>query len=219
MSSASDVGVIIAVKKLSAAKTRLAPLLSVDIRERIVLAMLADTISAVRGVADVTSVTVVTPDTAAVSMVRQFDATVMKDPTPSGHPDPLNNALTEAWRSVVAHTPNILVLQGDLPALQSAEITGALMEAHANRRSFVADRHHEGTSALFAFGCPLEPRFGTDSARRHRHSGAVQFPGSWPGLRCDIDTPDDLIAARQAGLGPATSAAITALGDISDVGV
>lgn len=217
MCSATDVGVIIAVKKLSAAKTRLAPLLSGDIREHIVLAMLVDTIAAVHGVSGIASVTVVTPDPDAVSVVRQFDATVMSDPTPGGHPDPLNNAVTVAWRSVVTHTPNVLVLQGDLPAVKSTEIAGALMAARTNRRSFVADRHHAGTSALFAFGCPPAPRFGADSARRHRNSGAVELIGDWPGLRCDIDTPDDLLEARLAGLGPASSAAIESLGDMPGI--
>lgn len=214
MSSASDVGVIIAVKRLSAAKTRLTPVLSADTRERVVLAMLMDTISAVSGVSTVTSVTVVTPDTTAVSEVRNLSAAVLHDPTPRGHPDPLNNAIQEAWRSIGKSTPNVLVLQGDLPALTAAEIAGALTRARMNKRSFVADRHDAGTSALFAFGCPPDPRFGPDSARRHRNSGAVELTGVWPGLRCDIDTPDDLLAARLVGLGPATSAAVEELGDI-----
>jgi len=216
MSSAPDVGVIIAVKKLSDAKTRLAPLLSTDTRARIVLAMLTDTISAARAVPAVASVTVVTPDPTAVSEIQGLGAAVLRDPTPSDHPDPLNNAIQEAWRSIVARTPNILVLQGDLPAMTAAEITGALTEARTHSRGFVADRHDAGTSALFAFDCPPDPQFGTDSARRHRNSGAVELIGAWPGLRCDIDTPDDLLVARMVGLGPATSAALEALGDNRD---
>lgn len=218
MSSASDVGVIIAVKTLSAAKSRLAPALPADIRERVVLAMLMDTISAVRGASSVASVTVVTPDTTAVCEVRELGAAILHDPTPSPHPDPLNNAIQEAWRSIVANTPNVLVLQGDLPALTAAELAGALTGARVHNRSFVADRHDAGTSALFAFGCPPDPRFGPDSARRHRDSGAVELTGAWPGLRCDIDTPDDLRAARLLGLGPATAAAVAELDSIGRIG-
>ena len=48
MSGEPDIGLIIAVKRLSAAKTRLAALFEADIRERVVLAMLLDTIIAVR---------------------------------------------------------------------------------------------------------------------------------------------------------------------------
>ena len=98
------------------------------------------------------------------------------------------------------------MLQGDLPALQTGELSEALSQARAHRRSFVADRHASGTSALFAFGVPLDPRFGADSAHRHRESGAVELTGAWPGLRCDIDTPEDLLAATVLGMGAATEA-------------
>ena len=46
--SGPDIGVVIAVKRLTAAKTRLAPVFSAATRESIVLAMLVDTINAVR---------------------------------------------------------------------------------------------------------------------------------------------------------------------------
>jgi 2-phospho-L-lactate guanylyltransferase len=61
---------------------------------------------------------------------------------------------------------------------------------------------------LFAFGVALDPLFGPDSAELHRHSGAIELTGAWPGLRCDVDTPDDLLAARRLGVGAATTQAI-----------
>ena len=76
------------------------------------------------------------------------------------------------------------------------------------KKHFVADRHGSGTAALFAFGSPLDPRFGADSAHRHRDSGAVELTGPWPGLRCDIDTPEDLAAAERLGVGAATAEAL-----------
>lgn len=106
--------------------------------------------------------------------------------------------------------PNIVALQGDLPALQPYELAEAIAAGRHARRSFVADRHGGGTSALLAFAAPLDPRFGADSARRHRRSGALELDGPWPGLRCDIDTPEDLLAAQALGIGPATAKAIAA---------
>ena len=41
-----DVGLIVAVKRLAAAKTRLAPVFSAPTREKVVLAMLVDTLTA-----------------------------------------------------------------------------------------------------------------------------------------------------------------------------
>lgn len=206
-----DVGLIIAVKRLAVAKTRLAPVFSAATRERVVLAMLLDTIAAATKVPALCGITVVTPDEVAAEAARQMGAAILFDPTPDGHPDPLNNAILAA-ESVVVTTPdpppNVAVLQGDLPALQAQELSQAISAARAHKRSFVADRHGSGTAALFAFGSLLQPAFGKDSARRHRGSGAVELTGPWPGLRCDIDTPDDLAAARRLGVGTATTQAV-----------
>ena len=208
MSDAPGVGLIIAVKRLTAAKSRLAALFDPESRERVVLAMLVDTITAARNVPAVHSVTVVTPDPYASRAARDLGAFVVADPTEPNHPDPLNNAILAACRQVSVLTSNIAVLQGDLPALQSGELADALADAAVHQRSFVPDRQGTGTAALFAFGVPLDPRFGTDSAGRHRDSGAVELVGAWPGLRCDIDTPDDLAAAQVLGVGAATAAAV-----------
>ena len=208
MSGAPGVGLIIAVKRLVAAKSRLAALFEPEARERVVLAMLIDTITAARDVAAVRSVTVVTPDPLASRAARDLGAAVVADPTGPDHPDPLNNAILAACGPVSETTSNIVVLQGDLPALQPGELSDALVSAALVPRSFVPDRQGTGTAALFAFGVPLDPRFGTGSARRHRDSGAVELVGVWPGLRCDIDTPDDLAAAQALGVGAATAAAV-----------
>jgi 2-phospho-L-lactate guanylyltransferase len=203
-----DVGLIIAVKRLDAAKTRLASAFAPGTRVGVVLAMLIDTVTAASAVAAVRQITVVTPDNAAAAAVRELGARVITDPTPRGHADPLNNALSLGEAAIRGETPNIVVLQGDLPALRSAELAEAIAEARGNARSYVTDRHGTGTSALFAFGVPLDPRFGTDSAQRHADSGAVELTTAWPGLRSDIDTPDDLATALRLGVGPMTAAAI-----------
>ncbi len=207
-SETADVGLVIAVKRLAAAKTRLAPVFSAATRENVVLAMLIDTIKAASAVAALRAITVVTPDEVAADAARDIGAQVMTDPTPEGHRDPLNNAITAAEAAVREATPNIVALQGDLPALQPQELAEAIVAARGYRRSFVGDRHGTGTSALFAFGAALDPHFGADSAQRHRNSGAIELTGAWPGLRCDIDTPDDLMVARRLGVGAATAHAI-----------
>jgi 2-phospho-L-lactate guanylyltransferase len=207
----ADVGLIIAVKRLAAAKTRLAPVFSAATRERVVLAMLLDTITAASNVASLRSITVVTPDDLAAEAARQLGADVLADPTPDDHPDPLNNAIRAAESAMTAAAdapPNIVVLQGDLPALQPQELSEAIAAGRAYQRSFVTDRHGTGTAALLAFGTALQPAFGPNSARRHGHSGAIELTGPWPGLRCDIDTPDDLQVARKLGVGAATAQTI-----------
>jgi 2-phospho-L-lactate guanylyltransferase len=203
-----DVGLIVAVKRLAAAKTRLAPMFSAPARENIVLGMLVDTLSAAAGVKSVGLITVVTPDDVAAAAAIELGAKVLADPTPDGHADPLNNAIAAAERVVSQSVPNIVVLQGDLPALRTRELGEAIAEARQHHRSFVADRLGTGTAALCAFGVALDPRFGLNSSVLHRNSGATQLRGEWPGLRCDIDTPEDLAFARGLGMGPATTRAI-----------
>ena len=201
---------IIAVKRLAAAKTRLAPVFSARTRENVVLAMLVDTLTAAARVASLRAITVITPDEAAAAAATELGADVLADPTPEGHSDPLNNAIASAARALAGSFSNIVVLQGDLPALQTQELSEAIAAARHHRRSFVADRLGTGTSALCAFGAALDPQFGPDSSARHRRSGAIELTGAWPGLRCDVDTPADLAAARRLGVGPATARAVAA---------
>jgi 2-phospho-L-lactate guanylyltransferase len=174
----------------------------------VVLAMLVDTITSALAARGLEHITVVTPDEAAAAAAAELGAEVLEDPTPDGHSDPLNNALAAAESSVSESVPNIVVLQGDLPALQTYELDEAIAAARTHQRSFVADRHGMGTAALFAFGTALEPRFGRESSKRHRQSGALELTGAWPGLRCDIDTPEDLAVARRLGVGAATARAL-----------
>jgi 2-phospho-L-lactate guanylyltransferase len=170
--------------------------------------MLVDTLTAAGRARALGSITVITPDDAAAAAAAELGADVLVDPTPEGHPDPLNNAIATAERAVGGSFANVVALQGDLPALQTQELNEAIAAARQHRRSFVADRLATGTAALFAFGSPLDPRFGADSSARHRSSGAIELTGAWPGLRCDVDTPTDLATARRLGVGAATARAI-----------
>src|ERR1700760_2884907 len=110
----ADVGLVIAVKRLAAAKTRLAPVFSAAARESGVLAMMIDTIKAALAVPALQTVTVVTPDRIAGEAAQELGALALEDPTPDGHRNPLNNAIVAAEAVVREDTPHIVVLQGDL---------------------------------------------------------------------------------------------------------
>ena len=102
---------------------------------------------------------------------------------------------------------NIVVLQGDLPALQPRNWPRRSPPPAPTRAASSRTGYGTGTALLCAFGAALDPHFGADSAARHSRSGAIELTGAWPGLRCDIDTPDDLAVVRQLGVGPATTRA------------
>lgn len=204
MTNVCDLGVIIGVKDLNIAKSRLMGVFSPQHRERLVLAILADTIAAVRYIRMIGPIVVVTPDHRVAALAAEMGALAVRDPTSRNDIDPLNAALIAGEAKVRTQTCNCMVLQGDLPSLRPAELTRAINAACGFPRNFVADRHYGGTSALFAFGASLRPCFGAKSAERHRRSGAVELTGMGAGLRCDIDTAEDLCYATGLGLGSKT---------------
>lgn len=198
--------VLVAVKDLPGAKSRLSPTLDEQQRTRLVLAMLTDTVAAARRSPVVAAVHVVTADPVVAAAARAAGAGVLDDSTRE-----LNDALARAAADL-ALPGRVLALQGDLPSLRPAELTAAV-GASSGARCAVPDAAGTGTTLLLAAaGAPLDPRFGPGSAAAHAASGAVLLAGRWPGLRGDVDTVADLGAAVRAGVGPATAALLDAGG-------
>jgi 2-phospho-L-lactate guanylyltransferase len=194
--------VVVPAKRLAVAKTRLRPFTAHrgDGHDALVLALLADTVSAALGSELVAEVVVVTDDPAAAALVRGLGARTVAD-----EPDAGLNAALEHGAST-ARQPAVAALSSDLPALRSEELTAALQAASAVPRAYVADAPGTGTTLLTAVGVPLRPSFGPGSADAHRAGGATPLTGPWPGLVRDVDTETDLRAALTLGAGPRTTA-------------
>ncbi|WP_067832592.1 2-phospho-L-lactate guanylyltransferase [Nocardia lijiangensis] len=206
---------VIAVKSLDLAKSRLADRLRPEHRARLVLAMLADTVSAAAAVPQVRSVTVVTPDPAVAEVAGGLGAHVHPEPRIADS-DGLNTALSDAAAALRRRhgAVELLALQADLPALRPEELADMLRVAPAGRRAVVVDHAGTGTAALVVRdgAASLDPRFGADSARRHIAAGAADLTGHWPGLRLDVDTAADLDLAVELGAGDATRAVLRDIG-------
>lgn len=187
--------VLLPVKTLPAAKTRLLPASdSAAAHRRLVEAVQADTLAAARAADGVARVLIVTDRPGLPNALVQ---------TRPG----LNPALAEAAEHAAEHWPadGVAALVGDLPALRPDELASALAAAIAHPRSFVPDAAGTGTTLLAARpGIALEPAFGPGSAARHGSVAVALDAG--PGLRRDVDTADDLRAAAAVGLGPETAA-------------
>ena len=187
--------VLVPLKALPAAKSRLVPGMSVPEHAALVEAIRADTLVAVRGAASVARVVVVTDVPSA------FDVDVVIVQTEPG----LNAGLAEAAAQAAHRWPEdgIAALVGDLPALLSSDLDAALDAAARNPRSFVPDSPGTGTTLLAASpGNALDPQFGTDSASRHKAGAAELAAGAT--LRADVDTAEDLRRAAELGLGART---------------
>lgn len=215
------VHVVLAVKNLAGAKSRLATALPGSRRADLVVAMLLDTATAAASSSFVVGWSVVTPDPRVADAAVRAGATTVSepdspvsDPTAPGGVDGLNRALSAAHDAVRGSGVDVVALAADLPALTTAEFDAAYRAATPTGRSVVADHTGLGTSALVVrgSGVDLRPLFGPYSAARHVSSGAVALTGSWPGLRLDVDTEDDVRRAVALGVGDRTLAVLTNAG-------
>lgn len=234
--------VVIPVKVLAQAKSRLG-VLAGPRRPELALAMASDTASAVLGCPDVARVVVVTSDADVTGQLSALGAIVVADPAgrpgtgaaPSGSKrragaeagpslleDGLNAALAHGALLAARQWPGtgIAALSADLPALRPGELSRALRAAAtlpAGRAAFIADEQGVGTTMYAAApGADFRPMFGGASRRRHAASGACELLlDGIPGLRRDVDTPDDLRTAVGLGAGPRTMAVAEELLDVA----
>ncbi len=190
-------------------KSRLRGAVAVERHPGLVLALAADTLSAVVSAGRVRRVLLVAADPLAVGELAELGVEVEIVAEPGERS--LNAAFRHGEALLKADDPGAVVgaLQADLPALTAGDLTAALTEA-AGRRAFVADRQGTGTTLLLAApGEPLDPRFGPGSARQHAASGAIPLRQALPSLRSDVDTPDDLAHVRALGVGKHTAELFT----------
>lgn len=200
-------GVVVPVKRLPAAKSRLSGF-GDDGRRRLALAFAEDVVRAAVACTAVRRVLVVTDDVQAAAALTRLGADVQADGPDAG----LNPALEHGAALLREHDGRLGVatLSSDLPALRPDDLAAAL--ASSTGRAFVADAGGGGTTLLAApAGAALLPSFGPGSAARHRASGARELRAG-DGLRRDVDTPTDLAHAVALGVGASTAAVLSALG-------
>ena len=195
--------VVVPVKTLAAAKTRLAPL-PPTLRADLALALATDTVSAALGCPAVRGVVVVTDDARAADVMRGLGATVIPDDPNAG----LNPALVHGSSAAASLWPGtgVVALSADVPAATPAALSVLLQRAGGHDRTVVADHDGSGTTALTARpGVQLAPAFGPGSLARHVESGAHPVDDAEVvALRCDVDTLADLDRAAELGIGPQT---------------
>ncbi|MFI0808334.1 2-phospho-L-lactate guanylyltransferase [Streptomyces echinatus] len=202
---------VIPLKPLTQAKSRLADTAGDGVRPGLALAFAQDTVGAALACAAVSDVAVVTDDERAARELAALGARIVPDAPRDG----LNAALAHGAAVVREIRPGVPVaaLNADLPALRPAELSRVLTVAAEFPRAFLADAAELGTTLLTAAGDrELRPAFGIDSRRRHRASGAAELLlKGVESVRQDVDTGDDLRTALTLGVGPYTAAASAGL--------
>ncbi|WP_047179014.1 2-phospho-L-lactate guanylyltransferase [Streptomyces sp. MNU77] len=201
---------VVPLKPLARAKSRLGRAAGEDARPRLALAFAQDTVAAALACSRVRDVVVVTDDAVAAEALSALGARIVPDVPGAG----LNAALVHGARSVRALRPAAAVaaLNADLPALRTGELARVLDFASAFPNAFLRDAEGIGTTFLAAAsGAEFRPAFGGPSGSRHLASGATEIALSGvDSVRRDVDTGEDLRVALALGVGSHTARIATA---------
>ena len=190
---------IIPVKPLNRAKSRLASVLTPEARARLRETMFRRVLTAVKGVRALAGTLVISRDQHALAIARDHGAHTVQE---SGNPE-LNTALTRATQVVLGWRGSaVLVLPGDLPLIISEDVQAIIDLGRADNTMVIAtDAVRDGTNALFTRPPGMvEYAYGVGSFERHlrqaESSGARVHVYESARLALDIDVPEDLERMR-----------------------
>jgi 2-phospho-L-lactate guanylyltransferase len=187
--------VIIPVKPLSRAKSRLSTVLSPEQRQHLAEQLMRHVLSVVKTVPQVNGTLVISRDNKALAIAREYGAHTVQE---SGAPE-LNNALMRATQVVRGWKGGaVLILPADLPLLERDDVVQLVEQGRRNCSVVIAtDRNGDGTNAMLVRPPGLiSYTYGVGSFDRHvaaaREVGATVNVVHSPRLSLDIDLPDDL---------------------------
>ncbi len=190
-----SVWVIIPVKPLVRAKSRLSVALTPEQRQQLAESLMRHTIQVVKPIPQVAGVLVISRDTKALSIAREAGVHTVQE---SGAPE-LNHALMRATQVVSGMRGEaVLILPADLPLLAAEDILSMIALGREDNTMVIAtDRAEDGTNAMLTRPPGLiRYAYGQGSYRRHialaEDVGATVKTYSSERLMLDIDVPEDL---------------------------
>jgi len=181
---------VVPVKALADSKSRLFPERPRSDVEALSLAMMGDVIACLRAVPALARVAVTTPDAHVAEQARACGAEALLRPDPG-----LNSAIEGASAELAGPSDGVLVLLGDVAAVDPDDLARLLEEAPI-RGVAIAPSRDGGTSALLRRPPDVIPaRFGPESAKRHREAAATAGVACaflpLPSLAIDVDLAED----------------------------
>lgn len=186
--------ILVPVKKLAHAKQRLASILDQATRTKFAQAMLLDVLEVIAGWQQNSPVAIVTSDPYARELAHRFKFEIIPDHQNTSETDAIEMA-TKICES--RGEQNTLVIPGDIPLIQTAELERIMDVAPTEGTVLVPSMDRRGTNAAFRRPSGLIPlRFGNDSFRPHleaaRRSHKPCVVLTLPGIALDVDSPSDL---------------------------
>lgn len=186
---------IVPMARLERAKSRLAGVLSDELRERLVMTMFEDVLVALTACRSVDAILVVTPDARIAERAAELGIAVVCEEAQRG----LNPAVADAAARLRARgADRLLVVPGDIPLAAASEIAAVADALDAGADVALVPAHDGlGTNALaFAAALDFTPLFGPGSYARHlaeaRTLRLTARTVALAGIARDIDTPGDL---------------------------
>jgi 2-phospho-L-lactate/phosphoenolpyruvate guanylyltransferase len=189
---------VVPVKRFSAAKTRLAPVLDGAERAELARLMFEDVLDALRSCQDLfASTLVVTSDAEATLMAQRHGAKIVFDAADRG----INAAISQAVQYICAHEnagDGLVLVPSDMPHVTRNAIEQASIALSAKPSLAIAAATEDRGTNLFACrpADAISPCFGPFSFHRHLvaalQAGLVVHTFCIPELSLDIDRPEDL---------------------------
>jgi len=187
--------VIIPVKPLNRAKSRLATVLSPEQRYEFAATMLRNVLAVSASAPQVTGTLVISRDTKALAIARDMGAKTVQESNRSDLNPALNRAteVVRAWGG-----QNVLILPADLPFVTIDDIDNIIdMSVDYPGVVIATDREQDGTNALLVRPAGLfQYSYGVGSFGRHvdaaHLAGATVSYYESESMCLDIDVPADL---------------------------
>ena len=191
---------VLPVKSFGRAKQRLGAAVGQPDRAELAAGMVADVLAALDTVHGLDELVVVTAEPRAAAAAGAAGAHVVHDAAETGQSDAAALGIAAA---VARGAERVLLVPGDCPALDPAEVAELLTRFGDAGVVIVPDRHGSGTNALLLTPAgAIPPAFGPGSFARHAAlgaaAGATVRVAHAPSLELDVDTPGDLDALRAA---------------------
>jgi len=180
---------VIPVSRLSCAKTRLSPKLTINERENLLKAMLKDVITALNGTVE--NILIVSSDDDVLYYVEKFNVETLKEIGNTG----LNGGLAQAMEYSSRFCDNVLIMPSDVPLIKKS-LVKTLLKKGEEFDMVIAPSKGGGTNALL---CPVrgfKTKFGDYSFFEHikeakRNNLTYTIFDSFY-LSLDVNTAEDL---------------------------
>jgi 2-phospho-L-lactate/phosphoenolpyruvate guanylyltransferase len=198
--------IVIPIKNLAFAKTRLSPILTPTERADFAAAMLQDVIFSAKNAPSIGRVVVVTPEGLGAIIARENGATLLLESQTDGLNRAVQIAITHAQ---TCGYERLLIVLADLPLIQPQDLS--LFFQRNSKIIISPSRDLDGTNALL-LSPPniIQPRYGRKSFAAHKDlARAVEIEPEIiqnARLSLDIDTPEDLMRLCEQQPGGLTGA-------------